>query len=73
MGGPFVQDNYMGAVYSPFHETISTRLGFKASICSHRRVGRFSQMKTQFLVLKCVENHGDTAIRLFSSLTKAIR
>jgi hypothetical protein len=45
----------------PFQVTISTRVGLSDSICSQRIVGCSSLIKTQFLVLKCVKNHGETA------------
>lgn len=54
----------MGSWWIPFQDIISISCGFILSICSHRTVIRSSQMKTQFFVLKWVENHGETAIRL---------
>lgn len=53
--------------YLPFQVTISISSGFKESISFHRSVINSSHMKTQFLELKCVENHGETAKIIYQS------
>lgn len=45
----------------PFQVTISISSGCSESISFHLSVINSSQMNTQFLELKCVENHGETA------------